>query len=194
VGYLDIETDGLTVDFSTMLSWSIKRKDGEIAYDCVTKKELFDLKFDERIVRSCIEEIKKYKIIVTYFGTRFDASFLRAKSLHYGLDFPGFVDEIIVTKSGKEVCKYNAELYHFDLYYLVRSKLGALSRKSLENVCDWLGIEGKTPLKKSTWRKARYGDPESILEVLDHNRADVKILEELHKRLYSFSKWTRNPL
>jgi len=194
VGYLDIETDGLLVDFSTMLSWCIKRKDGPVICDYITKKELFDLKFDERLVRSCIEELKNYDIIVTYFGTRFDNSFLRAKALHYNIPFPGFVSEVIINKNKKEVYKANAELYHFDLFYLVKSKLGSLSRKSLDNVCDYLGIDGKTPLRKSTWRLAKYGDPKAIEEVVAHNKADVIILEELHKRLYSFSKWTRNPL
>lgn len=194
VGYLDIETDGLTVDFSTMLSWSIKKKDGGIAFDFITKKELFDLKFDERIVRSCINEIKKYNIIVTYFGTRFDNSFLRAKALHYNIPFPGFISEVTINKKGQEVYKANVDLYHFDLFYLVKSKLGSLSRKSLENVCDYLGIEGKTPLSKSVWRKARYGDFVSIQSVLEHNRQDTIILEQLHKRLYTFSKWTKNPL
>lgn len=193
IGYLDIETDGLVVDFSNMLSWCIKRKDGAIAYDYITKQELFDMKFDERIVRSCIDEIKKYKIIVTYFGTRFDNSFLRAKSLYYNIEFPGFIDEVVVTKTGREIYKSNAELYHFDLFYLVKSKLGSLSRKSLDNVCDYLGIDGKTPLKKSIWRSARFGDSKSIAQVVEHNMGDVKILEELHNRLYPFSKWIRNP-
>jgi uncharacterized protein YprB with RNaseH-like and TPR domain len=194
IGYLDIETDGLTVDFSTMLSWCIKRKDGGVSWDVISKQELFNLEFDERLVRSCVAELKRYKIIVTYFGTRFDNSFLRAKCLHYGIDFPGYVDEVVVTKTGREIYKANAELYHFDLFYLVKSKLGSLSRKSLDNVCDYLNIEGKTPLRKSTWRKAKYGDPTSIAEVLEHNIGDVKILEELHNKLYPFSKWIKNPL
>jgi uncharacterized protein YprB with RNaseH-like and TPR domain len=192
IGYLDIETDGLKVDFSTMLSWCIKRRNGDVANDYITKQELFDLKYDERIVRSCIEEMKKYKILVTYFGTRFDNSFLRAKALHYNMDFPGYVDEVTVDKNGKEHHKVNAELYHFDLFYLVKSKLGSLSRKSLDNVCDYLDIEGKTPLEKRIWRAAKYGDPKSIEQIVLHNKADVEILEMLHSRLYNFSKWTRN--
>jgi len=76
------------------------------------------------------------KFLVGYYSTRMDLPYMRAKALHYGLEFPGV-----------------GELYHWDLYYTVRYKLG-LSRNSLANACDWLGIEGKTPIDKSVWRKS----------------------------------------
>jgi len=96
--------------------------------------------------------------------------------LHYGLDFPGYGD-----------------IYHFDLYYVARDKL-RLTRKSLDNVCDYLKIEGKTQIDKDAWRKAKYGDPVALQEVLSHNSGDVVILEELHNKLESFRKWTRRSI
>lgn len=176
IGYLDIETDGLKADFSTMLSWAIKEKDGPVKTDVITKKELFNGTYDKRIVQSCIDEMKKYAIIVSFNGTRFDLAFLRTKALHYGIDFPGY-----------------GELYHFDLYYTVKSKLN-LSRKSLDNACDYLGIKGKTPISKDVWRKAKYGDYEALQEVLAHNVPDVEILEQLHNKLDFTKKWIRTSI
>jgi uncharacterized protein YprB with RNaseH-like and TPR domain len=176
MAYLDIESDGLKADFSTMLSWAIKEKDGPTVVDFVTKEELFDLKFDERIVKSLLEKLKEYKIVGTYFGTVFDLPFIRSKALHYGLEFPSYAD-----------------LQHFDIYYTVKSKLN-LSRKSLDNACDYLGIVGKTPLDKSMWRKAKYGDPEAIAGVVEHNIGDVKILEELHNKMEPFAKWSKRSI
>lgn len=173
IGYLDIETDGLKADFGTMLTWAIKEKDGDVVTDVVFKKELFDGLSDRRIVRSILEEIRKYRIIVTYYGTGFDLPFIRTKALRYGLDFPGF-----------------GEVYHWDMYYTVRSKL-CLSRKSLDNVCDYLGISGKTRIDKNVWRRAKYGDPKALKEVLEHNVPDVVILETLHNKLTPFRKWIR---
>lgn len=176
IGYLDIESDGLKADFSTMLTWAIKEKDGDVYYDYVTKDELFSGRSDERIIKSCIDCMKAFSIIITYNGTNFDIPFLRAKALHYGLDFPAYSD-----------------LYHFDIYYLVKSKLN-LSRKSLDNACDFLGIKGKTPIDKDIWRAAKYGDAVAIQGVLSHNIPDVEILEQLHNKLEPFQKFTKKSI
>jgi uncharacterized protein YprB with RNaseH-like and TPR domain len=176
VGYLDIESDGLRTDFSTMLTWSIKDKGGPVYHDSVTRQELFDLQYDERIVKSLIDKLREYKIIVTYYGTGFDIPFIRTKALHYGIEFPSYAD-----------------LTHFDIYYTVKSKLN-LSRKSLDNACDYLGIVGKTPLDKEVWRRAKYGDPGALAKVLEHNVADVAILEELHQKMEPFAKWMKRSL
>ena len=173
IGYFDIETDGLFADFGIMLTWCLKEKDGKIYSDAVTKKELFDGEMDKRIVKSLLDRMKDYRIVVGYNSDRFDIPFLRARALKHGLDFPGF-----------------GELYTWDLYFTARSKL-RITRKSLDNVCDFLGIKGKTPIDKEVWRRAKYGDPKALKTVLEHNRGDVKITEELHNRLAFTRKWIR---
>jgi uncharacterized protein YprB with RNaseH-like and TPR domain len=176
IGYLDIESDGLFADFDTMLTWCLKLKDGPVAHSIVKRKELFSGSPDKRLVADLIEEMKKYKIIVTYYGSRFDIPFVRAKALHYGLDFPRFSD-----------------IYSFDLYYSVRAKL-KLSRRSLDSACNYLGIEGKTPIDKEVWRQAKYGDSVALKSVLEHNIGDVAITEKLHNKLEPFSKWSRTSI
>lgn len=177
IGYLDIETDNLKADFGTMLSWAIRFKGSDTTkVDYITKKELFDGSTDKRIIESLIDTLKQVKIVVTYYGTGFDIPFSRAKALHYDLEFPSYAD-----------------LYHFDIYYSVKSKLG-ISSKSLASACDYLNITGKTPLDKETWRRAKYGDPTAIQIVLEHNVADVDILEQLHNKLSPFSKWTKRSI
>ncbi len=178
MGFLDIESDGLKTDFGTMLSWAIMDMDGTFHYDKINKGELFELEdeADRRLVQSLVDVLSEYKIIVTYFGLGFDIPFVRTKALHYDIPFP----------------KYG-ELFSFDLYYLVRAKLN-LSRKSLENVCDYLGIDGKTPLRKSTWRKAKYGNSKALAEVLFHNIADCDITRQLYNKLIDQAKWTRRSI
>jgi len=176
IGYLDIETDGLKADFSTMLSWAIKEKGGETAVGVITKEELFNGVYDRNLVQACVDEMRKYSIIITYFGSRFDIPYIRTKCLHYGIEFPGY-----------------GEIYHFDLFYLVKSKLN-LSKKSLDNACDYLGIQGKTPIDKESWRRAKYGDSEALEEVVRHNIPDVVILEQLHEKVEPFQKFTRKSI
>lgn len=193
VAYLDIESDGLKADFSTMLSWCIKPRDGKVVSDAITKEELFNGDTDRRIVRSCIDEMLKYDIIVTYYGTGFDIPFLRAKALHYGMEFPDFTVSSSTTKTGTTTYKSEPIIYHFDLYFIVKSKF-CISSKSLDNICDWLGIDGKTPLEKNVWRRGKYGDPQAIALILVHNKMDCVILEKLHKRIESLSKWIKKGL
>lgn len=190
IGYLDIESDGLKADFSTMLTWCIKSKGDAVTYDMVSKQELFDGMADKRIVESCVTEMMKYRIIVSYYGTGFDIPFLRAKALHYGLYFPAYINEEQELKNGNVKVVSFPELYHFDLFYTVKSKL-CISRKSLDAACDYLGIRGKTDIDKEAWRRAKYGDPVALGQVLEHNQGDVVILEQLHERLEPFAKFTK---
>ena len=174
IGYLDIEADGLKPDWGTMLTWSIK-PEGElfVMSDVITREDLFYGNRDKRIIQSMVRELSKYDVVVTYYGTGYDLPFVRAKALHYNLDFVDY-----------------GKIFHWDLYYTVKSKLH-LSSNSLENVCDYLGIEGKTPLSKDVWRDAKYGDPTAIGKVLEHNKGDVIILENLANKLLPFVKLTK---
>jgi hypothetical protein len=79
------------------------------------------------------------------------------------------------------------------LYYTVREKL-KLSRRSLENVCEYFGISGKTPIDKNLWLKARYGDKESLDYVLSHCEGDVRITEILHDKLDFTRKWLKRSI
>ena len=174
LGYFDIEADGLKTDFSTMLTWCIKEKGGKITSGVIEKEELFsEIDVDKRLMTDLAKELSKYKIIVTYFGTRYDLPFIRTKAMRYSLD----------------ILEYGGT-FHWDMFYTVKSKMN-LSRKSLDNACDYLGIKGKTPIDKESWRRAKYGNRRGLAEVLDHNKGDVIILEKLHERLLPFRKWIR---
>jgi len=187
IGYLDIEVEGgFNADWGTMLSWCLKEKGGKVAHDIITRKEMFYGTTDKRITQSLVDEMRKYKIIVGYYSTGFDIPYVRTKALIWDIDFPGF--EFKEKANGNY--KVDAEIYHWDLYYTVRNKL-KLSRNSLANVTELLGIEGKTPIPKELWRKAKYGDKKALKYVLEHNIADVVILELLHDRLSNFRRWTR---
>ncbi len=198
VGYLDIEADGLKADFSSMLTWCVKSRgitmyktdkhgkqipdgsDGVIYYDMITAQDIRERKgdADERIIQSLADTLSNFAVIVTYYGGdyRYDLPFVRAKALHYNIDFPGW-----------------KQCFQYDLYAVVKQKL-ALSRNSLDAACSYMGIDGKTPILRSAWRDAKYGDEEALKEVLSHNKADVEILEKLHQRLEPFKAWGKTSI
>ncbi len=176
IGYIDIETDNLNADFGNVLTWCIKEKGGQIIYDIINKEELFSGRSDKRLVESFINTIKEFDILIGFYSDNFDFPYMRAKALHYGLEFPGYGD-----------------LYTWDLYYTVKSKL-KISRRSLDNVCDYLGIKGKTPIDKEIWRLAKFGDEKAVRTVLEHNKGDVRITEMLHDKICFSRKWLRKSI
>lgn len=190
IGYFDIETDNLKADFGTVLSWTIKERGGDIYWSLITKEEIFsETDVDKRLIEEFIETVRKFKIIIGYNSTLFDLPFVRSKAIRYNLDFPGFR----LTKNPDGSFSNMSELFHFDLYYTVKSKL-RLSSRSLRNVCNYFNIPGKTMIDSDIWRLAKYGNSDALQEVLKHNKADVIILEKLHELLEPIRKWIRTPL
>lgn len=174
IGYLDIETDGFKANMNTMLTWCIKEKDNDdIRYGVINKSDLFSGAGDSKLTASLLESMYDFDVIASYYGTGFDHKFIRSKAFKYGLRYP----------------EYN-EIFMLDLYYAVKG-LFTLTSNSLDTVTTYLGIEGKNHISWEAWQKAKYGDPEALGEVLDHNKRDVVILEELHNRLHNYRKWTR---
>lgn len=176
IAYLDIETTGLKANIGFMLSWSLKYRGGPLKSGLVTRKEIFDGKYDKRIVKELLDELANVDIIVTYYGTGFDIKYFRSRALYWGYLFPAY-----------------GSIYHFDLYYRVRSLL-KIHRNSLDAATKFFGIEGKTPIDISVWNAAQYGDKKALKGVMEHNDADVIILEELFDKLEDYSKWTRRSL
>lgn len=166
IGYLDIESTGFSANIDLMLSWCIKgRGVKKVAGDVIKREEIMSNKQDKRITQSLVDEMNKYDVIFTYYGTRFDIPFIRTRALYHGIDFPMY-----------------RQKSHKDLYYVVRSKL-KLHRSSLMAATEFFGIDGKTRIKPEYWQKARWGDKKSLKYVYEHNIADVEILEDLHRKL-----------
>lgn len=174
IGFLDIETSNLEANAGFVISWCLKvRGEKKPREAIITTREIHGLTFDKRILEELREQLEDVDIIVTYYGTGFDIPYLRTRFMRWGLEFPEY-----------------GTIYHFDLYYKVRSLL-RLHRNSLAAACAFFGIHGKTNLDMEQWFTARVGDPKTLKYVIEHNRQDVIILEKLFSKLEQFSKWTR---
>ena len=177
IGYLDIESTGFSANIDVMLSWCLKgRGNKEVSGASITRDELMSENQDARLVELLVEEMNRYDVIVTYYGTRHDIPFIRTRALHHGTYFPMYKQKS-----------------HKDLYYTVRNKL-KLHSSSLMAATEFFGIAGKTRVKPEYWQKARYGDVDSIKRIYDHNVADVRILEKLHRKLEEYGAPTVNPI
>jgi uncharacterized protein YprB with RNaseH-like and TPR domain len=177
IGYLDIESTGFSANIDIMLSWCIKgRGVKEVAGASITREELMSENQDARIVEQLVDEMNKYDVLFTYYGTRFDIPFIRTRALHHKTWFPMY-----------------RQKSHKDLYYVVKSKL-KLHRSSLMAATEFFGIGGKTRVLPEHWAKARWGDEKSMKYIYKHNVADVVILEKLHRRLEEYAPPNVNPL
>ena len=178
IGFLDIETSDFKANRGFMLSWAIKEASGDIAYDVITRADIFSYDFDKRITKTLVDEMNKYDILVTYYGTGFDIPFTRTRAL--------------IQKFGREFPVYG-QVYHFDVYYRVRN-LFKLTRNSLDAATHAFDIDGKTHLDLNIWTKAAYGHKQSLDYIVDHNLEDVRILEELFEIIKPYSKWAKRSL
>lgn len=171
VGFLDIETSNFKANFGIMLTWCIKQKDGSILEDAITEKDLKSGNFDKRIVKSLVDAIQNFDMLVTYYGTGFDLPFIRSRAVHLGIPFPGY-----------------GEIIHKDLYYIIKSKF-KLTRNSLVVACNFLlNDSNKTQLSYKHWINALRGEKESIEYILEHNRMDVVDTERLYNAVVEFNR------
>lgn len=176
-GYLDIETTGFNASFCFMLSWAIRDGNtGKVYSDSITQKDLESGNLDRRIVRNLLEVMNKFDCVVTYYGTKFDLPFIRTRAYANGFQFFNI-----------------GQIKHIDLYYVVKSKL-KLQRSSLEAACALFGIKGKNHVASDIWLLAMIGHKKSLDYVVDHNIRDVEILQQLHKRLETQSKFIKRSI
>ncbi len=172
VGYLDIEATDLETPPGFILSWYIKKAGkNEYKYGIITKKEIFNEDFDKRIVKELLLAIQNdFDILYTHYGSdwRFDVPYIRTRAIIHGLEdlLPRRMEKIIR-----------------DTWPIARCKL-RLPNNRLDTIGDALGVATKkTPLSLNTWQKAMVGNKEALEYVRQHNKRDVDLLEEVHKKL-----------
>jgi len=169
-GIIDIETTGLKANWSHMLCWCMKEVDSDlVTCDLITKKEARD-KNDKRIIKSCVEEIRKYDRTLGWYSSRFDIPYVRSRAEFHGIPFPTY-----------------REALHTDLYYIARSKL-ALHSNRLGAVCQFFGIEAKShPMTPALNQLSGAGDKEALQIVLEHCKEDVKSTDKCREMLLKYS-------
>ena len=171
IGYLDIETSNLHASFGICLCYAIKVKgQDEILSRVVTKNELSTC-LDYKVIKSCIDSLRKFDRIITYYGSRFDIPFLRTRAISLGLEFPEYW-----------------EFVHNDMYYAARNRLRLHSNR-LDVVCRTIfGDTEKTRLEPDKWIKALMGDKGALDYILDHCQKDTSELEKVHDAIINYTR------
>jgi len=179
IGYLDIETSGLTADFDIMLTWAncirlVETGKTVIEYDFIEKKD-FDLAqkkrnadlIDKRITETCIDSLNLCDLVIGHWFIgkhRHDIPFIRTRSaINRVKGFP----------------------HHKQIKYGDTQKWASLLFRNHNNGLDTTArmfnvATKKTPLDAKIWKNACIGIKEDIAKVLVHNIHDVKITHRVH--------------
>ena len=179
IGFLDIETNGFNANFHIMGSYAIKVAGEDKVYGrAITPKELSSKDLDKKIVKELVKDLLKFDKVVTYYGTYFDLPFIRTRALAHNIeDFPIY-----------------GLLHHTDIYFLVKAKL-KLAKRSLHQVCNLLGIEGKDHVEGRIWQRAFINrNAKDMAEIFDHNKRDVLVLEKVFEKLIRYSRNTKKSI
>ena len=185
IGYLDIETSGLTADFDIMLSWAncirnVKTGKHNIEFDYVEKKD-FDYAYknkdadlvDKRITETVIDSIKQCDLLIGHWFIgkhRHDIPFIRSRCVINHV--PGFPKH-------RRIRYGDTQKYGSLLYRLHNNGLNSIARMFDLNVT-------KTPIDGKTWKNACIGVKEDIKYVVDHNIKDVKITMQVHQGMEEY--------
>jgi len=177
VGYLDIEATNLNADFGFILSWFIKYdRQNKYEFGVVKKEELFNYKFDRRVVEELLKAFDNFDVLWTHWGVdrRFDIPYIRSRAYKHNLQdmLPRYMEKFIL-----------------DTWPIARNKLKLHSNR-LDSIAQALNIRNvkKTSLDSEKWTMAMFGHPKSLEYILDHNKKDVILLERVVHKLSPISR------
>ena len=158
-----------TISESFMLCWSAKwLYDETVMGDCLTSEEATK-EDDKRIVNSLYNLITEADVIVAYNGRNFDIPYMNQRFLHWG--FPPYVPTHVV-----------------DPYETAKSVFRFSSNK-MDNIATQLGLQNKLKTDFSLWKGCMVGNKECLAYMLEYNKKDVVVLEEIYCR---FLPWMKN--
>lgn len=146
-----------------MLTWVAKwLGDVDLYYSGLTAKEAVE-KDDRRIIADLWEMVDQADIVVAHNAKRFDIPKMNSRFLKYDMPPPSpyrMIDTLLIAK------KKFGQTYN-----------------SLNELARFLGFDLKMDTDFSLWEKSIDGDKKSLSKMLEYNKGDVKILEDVYMRL-----------
>lgn len=186
IGFLDIESGGsLDADWGFVLTYCIKRLDGDIIQRSITpaeiKKPLMDGTGtkDKKLLEQFCKDVWEFDTLVVYYGKdrsgkyqRHDIPFLRTRAARWGVEgFPEWKQIKVI-----------------DVFDIISGKF-KLSKRSMQNACRLFGIKSKgLPFNMEVWQDALAGHQPALDYILAHNLEDVLSLEKLYKKVIGYKE------
>jgi len=167
----DIETSNLKADFSIVLSAVIKPFGEEpIVFRGDDYPSWANNRADDcAIVFDITQELSKYAIVITHYGSKFDLPYLRAKMVN--LQLPML-----------------PPMFGIDTWRIAKFNFAVSSRR-LAALGAYFGIGDKSAVDGTLWNQAAYsGSKEALDEIVAHNIQDCVLLEKLAAMSFGYLK------
>jgi len=150
-----------------ILTWSAKWLFEDVIFSEKITPEEVEERDDSRIVKRLWSVLDEADIIIAH-NIRFDARVANARFIKHGLKPPSFYQTIDTLRVVRKQFKFDSN--------------------RLDDVCNFLGIEGKMETPKGLWREAVEGDEESINIMQEYCDEDVRALEDVYIELRPWCK------
>lgn len=165
--FWDLETSNLNANFGFLLSFGWKFQ-GEkkaqvisIADYPLYKKDPTN---DKMLIKDAADILRESDIIVGHYSSRFDYPFIQTRLLYHGLEpLP--------------------PIPHIDTWRVARYGM-KLNSNRLDTLARFLEVENqKTAVAGPHWVKAMAGDKKALRYIIEHNRLDVLVLEQVYNKI-----------
>jgi DNA polymerase elongation subunit (family B) len=124
---------------------------------------------DYYVVKKIREVFEDADILVAHNGKKFDTKKLNARLIHHKLPpLPAGIQQVDTLQEIKKVATFTSHR----LDYLCKTLIGA----------------GKIETQKGLWMRALKGEKKAIEEMVNYNKTDVVLLEELYLRIRPYLK------
>ena len=152
-----------------IICWSAKwLYSNKVIGDVLTPEEIKQ-EDDLRIVKSLWELINKADVVVAHNGNKADIPWINTRFIIHGLNPP-------------------KPYFNVDTCLVARKQFNFSSNK-LDALATYFGVSNKLDTNFELWKNCLKGCKTSLNYMLEYNKMDVKILEEVYLRL---RPWIRN--
>src|SRR6266498_4859894 len=163
---LDIESTNLKADFGVVLVACVKPM-GEpvitLRLDDYKDRDPWD---DSPLIKDLVTLLGQCTRVYTWYGRWFDIPFIRTRKLLVG-------NNTLVAFS------------HTDLWETVK-KTFLLTNNKLDTYAKALSSKQKTEVDWGYWRRAMFGDEQSMDYIVDHCEADVAAMEQVYLQIEGY--------
>ena|SRR3990167_2066362 len=165
--FFDIEASNLNANFGYMLSFGWKFQ-GEKSAKVISIADfpLFerDPTNDKQLVKAAAEILNGADIICGHYIVGFDVPYIQTRLMYHGL-------------------RPMAPVAYIDTWRICKYKL-KLNSNRLDTISKFLNVKyEKTAIDFRHWIKAMAGNKSSLRYIVQHNRYDVLVLEEVYNRI-----------
>lgn len=132
-------------------------------YPKTFKKDVYN---DYHVVKDLREMLEGADIVIGHNGDKFDLKKFNARLIYHKLPPLPKIQTIDTLKQARKLAKFTSN--------------------RLDYLGKFLGVEGKMDTTPGLWDRAMRGDKAAIEEMVEYNKIDVKVLEDVYLALRSY--------